>query len=475
MMKRWIWVSKFSLVGLLLGGCDGESAPGTSQSAEAVTSARGDQDGFTASDWALLRTLSPLPGLPVDTTNKYRDSSAAAALGQKLFFEPRLSGPIQTGTPAEGQLGAIGEKYKIACKDCHMPASGWLYDIRSNNGGPIPNATALGSLWMTRNVSSVVNTVFYTQGSGREAAHWRENDGFSDSEWFDAQSEPEGPPVQNGSRLQLAHVIFEHYRADYNAAFPDWPLDPGLADYTRFPATGSPYTDSANWNSLSPADKEIVNRVLVNYGKSIEAYLRKLVSRSAPFDRYVAGHRGAISQEAKRGLKLFIGKAHCVGCHNQPLLSDDNFHVIGLRIDTTLSPHADPNEIGRAFNQGLICDPSVADGDFNVNGHFSDDPNTGRDGDFCNQTIPVGRWRTKGLRHVAETAPYFRDGQAATLRDVIEFYDRGGDPEGTFLGGPKEIVPLHLSESEKQALITFLGTLTGDPVPASRLVDTHNP
>ena len=58
-------------------------------------------------------------------------------------------------------------------------------------------------------------------------AHWRENDGYSDSEWFDAQSEPEGPPVQNGSRLQLAHVIFEHYRNDYNAAFPEWPLDPG--------------------------------------------------------------------------------------------------------------------------------------------------------------------------------------------------------------------------------------------------------
>ena len=79
--------------------------------------------------------------------------------GQKLFFEPRLSGPIQTGTPQEGQLGAIGEKGKIACRNCHMPESKWLFDIRSNNGGPIPNATALGSAWMTRNVSSVVNTV----------------------------------------------------------------------------------------------------------------------------------------------------------------------------------------------------------------------------------------------------------------------------------------------------------------------------
>ena len=143
-------------------------------------------------------------------------------------------------------MGAIGEKYKIACRNCHMPESKWLFDIRSNNGGPIPNATALGSAWMTRNVSSVVNTVFYMHpgASALAGERW-----LSDSEWFDAQSEPEGPPVQNGSRLQLAHVIFEHYRTDYNAAFPEWPLDPALADYDRFPATGSPYTDVANWNS----------------------------------------------------------------------------------------------------------------------------------------------------------------------------------------------------------------------------------
>jgi cytochrome c peroxidase len=431
-----------------------------------------DSQIFSRQEWETIKTLSPLPALPSDTTNKYRDSPDAALLGQKLFFEPRLAGPIQAGTPAEGQLGAIGEAGKIACSHCHMPASKWLFDVRSNNGGAIPNATGLGSQWMTRNVSSVVNTVFYVHP--RSGAHWRENDGFSDSEWFDAQSEPEGPPVQNGSRLQLTHVVFEHYRKEYNRAFPEWTLDPALADYKRFSATGSPYTDTANWNGLSAADKEIVNRILVNYGKTIEAYLRKLVSRNAPFDRYVAGERNAISREAKAGLKLFIGKAGCVTCHNTPLFSDDDFHVIGLHIDTNLSPHADVSETGRAANQALICGATVADGDFSVNGHFSDDPRTARNGDFCRQAISPGLWRTKGLRQVAETAPYFRDGQAATLEDVIDFYDRGGDPEGTFLGGPKEIKPLHLSVVEKKRLKAFLKTLTGDPVPSQFLRDLHN-
>jgi cytochrome c peroxidase len=416
---------------------------------------------------------SPLPALPVDTTNKYRDSAAAALLGQKLFFEPRLAGPIQTGTPHDGQLGPIGATGKIACRNCHMPESNWLFDIRSNNGGSIPNATALGAAWMTRNVSSVVNTVFYV--NPLSGAHWRENDGYSDSEWFDAQSEPEGPPVQNGTRLQLTHVIFEHYRTDYNNAFPDWPLDPALANYSRFPATGSPYTDTPNWNSVSPADQEIVNRILVNYGKAIEAFLRHLVSRNSAFDRYVAGDSDAISGDAKKGLKVFMGKANCISCHNTPLFSDDSFHSIGLHIDTTLSPHADPTEVGRAANQALICNPTVAGGDFKVTGHFSDDPSTHRDGNFCSQTIPPGLWRTKGLRQIAETGPYFRDGQAATLSDVIDFYDRGGDPAGTFLGGPKEIQPLHLSGPEKSWLLEFLKTLTGDPVPSQYLQDLHNP
>ena len=451
-----------------LAACQIADSP--SQGAEAAAE---EADDLSAQDWQVLHTLSPLPAVPEDRTNKYADSPAAARLGQKLFFEPRLSGPIQTGTAQEGQLGAIGDKNKIACRNCHMPESVWLYDIRSNNGGPIPNATALGSLWMTRNVSSVVNTVFYINAHG--GAHWRENDGFSDSEWFDAQSEPEGPPVQNGSRLQLAHVLFDHYRADYDAAFPDWPLDPGLADLARFPATGSPYTDAASWNRLSAGDKEIVNRVLANYGKAIEAYLRKLVSRDAPFDRFVAGDQRAIGPDARRGLKLFLGKAGCVHCHNTPLLSDDDFHVIGLAIDTTRSPHADANEIGRAFNQALICDPAVADGDFNVTGHFSDDPTTTRDGDFCSRSIPVGLWRTKGLRQVAETGPYFRDGQAATLAEVIDFYDRGGDPPGSFLGGPKEIHPLDLKPREKRDLVAFLRTLTGERIPAELVRDIHNP
>jgi len=63
--------------------------------------------------------------------------------------------------------------------------------------------------------------------------------------------------------------------------------------------------------------------------------------------RYVAGDHAAISLRAKRGLRLFIGRAGCAICHNTPLFSDDDFDVIGWHIDTTLSPHPDPTETGR--------------------------------------------------------------------------------------------------------------------------------
>jgi len=70
---------------------------------------------------------------------------------------------------------------------------------------------------------------------------------------------------------------------------------------------------------------------------------------------------------------------------------------------------------------------------------------------------------------------YFRDGQAATLDDVIDFYDRGGDPDGTLLGGPKQIRPLQLSAVEKLWLKEFLKTLTGEPLAAKFLRDLHSP
>src|SRR5262249_55622101 len=155
-----------------------------------------------------------------------------------------------------------------------------------------------------------------------------------------------------------------------------------------FPLTGKP--GERSFDDMKPEDKDAVNRVLMNYGKTIQAFVRTLTSRNAPFDKFVAGNESAISDPAKRGLKTFIGKGGCVGCHNGPMFSDDDFHVIGLVVDAKRSPFADPKETGREeTGKSLIGSP------FNVNGVFSDDRSSGRLDGFHPSSADKGKWRTK--------------------------------------------------------------------------------
>ena len=277
----------------------------------------------------------------------------------------------------------------------------------------------------------------------------------------------------------MAHVLWNKYRSEYNALFTQAPspLDPRLNPHnphaSDFPATGKP--GDPQWEAMADADKEIVNHIFANFGKAIQAYLRRCTSRNASFDRYVAGDRRAISASASRGLSLFTSKRlNCVSCHSGPLFSDSQFHNIGMSVDNQSSPHADPTELGRYTVIPLVTgDAPGTTGEFNVNSEYSDDVNTGFLNGVVQTNADKGKWRTKSLRQVAVTAPYMHTGQFARLRDVIEFYDRGGDPVGTFFGTKDaRIRPLHLSEPEKQDLIAFLETLTGESLPTSLTTDT---
>ena len=100
---------------------------------------------------------------------------------------------------------------------------------------------------------------------------------------------------------------------------------------------------------MTPGDRDIVNRILVNSAKAMGAYMRLLVSRNAPFDRWVAGDPGALNDSAKRGLKLFLGKAACVPCHSRPAFTDNRFHNLGVPQTGPNVPLADSGRAG-AFN-----------------------------------------------------------------------------------------------------------------------------
>jgi cytochrome c peroxidase len=144
--------------------------------------------------------------------------------------------------------------------------------------------------------------------------------------------------------------------------------------------------------------------------RALASYVRTILSGNSAYDRYLAGDAAALGEAARRGLAVFRGKGNCISCHLGPNLTDEDFHVTGA------------------------CDGS--------------DP--GRGG---------GAFKTPGLRNVAEAAPYFHDGSAKGLAEVIEHYDRGGKKVP---GLDAEMMPLGLSVQEKLDLEAFLRALSGD-------------
>jgi cytochrome c peroxidase len=270
----------------------------------------------------------------------------------------------------------------------------------------------------------------------------------------------------NSDRLRVVHALHDRYRADYEAIFG--PMNPGLSDPTRFPPSGKPKAAAAAdgvWEQMAEPDRLLVNQMFANFGKVLEAYVRRLSSDRSRLDDYVGGHDSMLSADEVAGLRLFIGKAGCVTCHKGPHLSDDQFHNLGVQ---QAGAHAPAMDLGRfADVPPLLASP------FNSAGAFSDDPHAGRL-EGLTATPPAaqqGQFRTPSLRNVAATPPYMHAGQLATLEDVVDFYDRGGDTPTVGTKDPL-IRPLELSPPEKAQLVAFLKTLTASLSTPGLMEDT---
>ena len=191
--------------------------------------------------------------------------------------------------------------------------------------------------------------------------------------------------------------------------------------------------------------------------KAISAYERTLVAGNSPFDRYVAGNLNAMSDEARQGLILFRGKARCNICHtsNQafqayPFLSDGNYRNTGVAAGAPGFEAASR----KAMEAAADVKPGYLD-------ELAKQPDSALLGRFLQtgNSLDIGAFRTPSLRNVELTAPYFHDGSAATLTDVVKFYVKGGNANPF---RDWQLEPVDLTEDEQRAVVEFLKALTSD-------------
>ncbi len=373
----------------------------------------------------LLQSLwiDSLPVLPDDPSNAVAADPRAATLGWRLFFDPKLS-----------------VNSAISCATCHQPERAFT-DGRARG-------RALGE--SARNTRSMVGAAY---------SPWQYWDGRKDSLWSQALSPLEDVAEHGGNRMQYARLVAldPTYRSSYQTLFGALP---DLADSSRFPVAARPEgndAETAAWQSMSAADRRTVDEIFSNVGKTLAAYQRLLVPGASRFDTYVGAvidddtalQNDTFTADEAWGLRLFIGKARCIECHNGPLFTNNEFHNTGV-----LSVPGELPDRGRA--DGLR---QVMVDQFNCLGEFSDDPTRAcpelrfaRSGKEL-----LGAMRTPTLRDLGDTEPFMHKGQLPTLAAVLEHYNRAP----LAMIGHNEAEPLRLSRYELAQLESFLETLSG--------------
>ncbi len=422
----------FMLGVIVIAGCSQEtSAPGQSAAqsgnvAEAVIVPH----EWSVTELAVLTSLSinSLPPLPINPSNAVADNPAAARFGHQLFFDTRLS--------------SNGE---VSCGSCHKPEFKFTDRLsRAKGVGVTPRKTM---------------TII-----GMAYSPWLFWDGRKDSLWSQALGPMESPVEHGANRTFYAHIIAndDEYRSQYQALFGEIP---DISDESRFPPSAGPVPDpvaSAAWDAMDPDNQEVINQIFVNMGKSIAAYERLIVPGPSRFDDYVDAAQARDRQKmeatfAERealGLKMFIGKAQCINCHNGPLFTNNSFHNTGIPPALDLPP-----DFGRI--EGVM---QVKEDPFNCQGPYSD-----ANAEQCDHLVYartegqeiIAAFKTPTLRNVAETAPYMHSGQVPNLTEVIRHYNAAP----LAIRGHSELAMLDLSATEMQSLEAFLHTLTS-PVDA---------
>lgn len=362
-------------------------------------------------------SLYSLAPLPPDPSNRFADDPGAAALGATLFFD--------TGMSRDGN---------VACGTCHKIDRQFQDDL--------PRGVGVGETnRRTMPLAGVARDPFF---------FW---DGRRDSLWAQALAPLENPLEHAGNRAAYAHYIKRRFGERYERIFRPLPDLAGVPDNAG--PFGTP-DEQAAWATMGEAQRQSVNLMFADIGKSIAAFERSLTHRPTRFDRFAdalakgtaPGDEAKLSEDELAGLRLFIGRANCATCHAGPRFTDNHFHNTGVPPVAGL-----PEDRGRiAVVEEVLADP------FNCLGAFSDgDEEACGELRFMQKSSPemVRAYKTPSLRGVGDRAPYMHAGQFASLDEVVNHYASAP----LAIEGESEVHPVALSERERASLVAFLKTL----------------
>ncbi|MEE2779644.1 MAG: MbnH family di-heme enzyme [Myxococcota bacterium] len=350
-----------------------------------------------------------LPGYatPPWTPDHNPMSASKVELGRHLFYEPRIS---MTGT--------------ISCGSCHEQERGFATQMQFNDG-----ATGDATPRNAQPLGNVAYASYLTWGNLtlRDLERQALNPLFGDN------------PIELGAGF--IEGSSNHY---------DLTRLEELVD--QDPRYGEMFEDA--FPHLGPEDRLTWDRAI----DAIACFQRSLLSFESPYDRFLAGDEGALSEEAERGRQLFFSETtRCGDCHSGPLLSVA-FPVLGE------SPTLD--ELFRNTGLYYLTEGSSSYFDGSIS-HYPE-PNMGI-GEFSQNPADDGKHRVPSLRNIGLTAPYRHDGSVATLGEVLEHYAQGGRVlvDGPYAGdggqNPNKddlIAGFELTEQDKSDLIAFLHSLT---------------
>ncbi len=368
-------------------------------------------------DWPLVEAVDPPPydvqPLPSVAIASSEIGSVAPLTGDEIWPPlaalPAVPVPADNPiTPEKSELGRLlffdprlSGDGSTSCATCHEPSAGW------GDGQAISLGYPGTEHW--RNSQTCINTGYLVK------LFWA---GESTSLESQAKSAIEGNLAGNidgamvEERLKQIPDYVERFQDVFGVDEPTYPL---------------------------------VLRAIATFERA------ELNSTDSPFDNYMRGDESALGESELRGMELFQGKAHCIRCHNGPLLTDESYHALGVP-DLPLFESSPLHQISLRYQHVIrgVSEPEFREAHTDFGLYYS----TQRESDR-------GRFRTPPLRYLRFTAPYMHNGVFNTLAEVIDFYDEGG---GASPHQSPLLMPLGLTGDEKQDLEAFLLSLSGSEI-----------